>query len=374
MGEPGTGFRILLRTCKWLVATGSDIPHHLPTGNAFGQRARSGVAGDAAQQTTEDLGQGHTEPFGSGFDACAMASMTAILFRGTDGLLLPLDGRAPQVFQLAAIAGCPPAIAQQGVDAAVSWGPDQLLLLQGANYAMYDLNAQSIGAMQPWPLPNGWQWVDGAVEWGEGAVMFTYGKNSVEYDGKGYSAPSPLQWPGWPPAWNDGVDDMLNTGDGYLYFFRGGEAVALSISSGTMAGAPYAISGKQGGGMPDPTPSDNTSAAWCIMGAQGLANGGGKANIGKIEPKGGPSGTYFEDEATDNARVSEIRVWGTSVVKAIQVVLATKDGGQYEQPVHGDPSGQPAVFTLNTDECLVGINGASNGSSGDFVYAPVPHH
>ena len=202
------------------------------------------------------------EPYGSTATACAMyGPLGPAFFAGSKMLVLPLSGGDVAEYDLAQIPGCPRELIASGIDAAVDAG-DVILLFIGASYSEFDLINGTLSDMQPWPLPEGWKWVDGGVPWGEGSMLLSYGLEAVIYDGEAYSEPFSMAWPGWPETWNDGVDDMLAPGDGQIYFFRGGEASILSLTSQTMTGAPFPVSGGQQADYAPQPPGNDPGRTW----------------------------------------------------------------------------------------------------------------
>lgn len=305
--------------------------------------------------------------FGTNMSASAVYQVgTDVFMDGTNALLYKQSGGAQDPFSLKTVEGWPAAWNNGGVDAAFSAGYGDLVLVHGRSLLHYDLVEQTMSAPEAMELPSHWEFVDGAAPWSGSEILMTYGLECITYDlsTNTYRTIEKLSSrSGWPAAWNDGIDDILENPDGTLNFFRGGEVIVYDKGSAQFMGSPASVAegadGKAG-----------SAKGWCAMGAPpGGPDEETKPNFGTVGPEGGPSGTAFTDQQINGARLSEIRVWGKFIVNAIQVVLATPDGGAFEGEVHGEPSGQPAVFKLEPDECLTAVSGFSNGNMGDYVYA-----
>ena len=87
---------------------------------------------------------------------------------------------------------------------------------------------------QTWP---GMIWTDGidaAVNWGNGKIYFFKGGQYIRYDIEDDSAdsgfPRSINQQTWPGLiWTDGFDDVVNWGNGKVYFFKGSEYIRYDI-------------------------------------------------------------------------------------------------------------------------------------------------
>lgn len=127
------------------------------------------------------------------------------------------------------------------VQAAVSWGPDQLLLFQGKEYVVFDPVKNSCSAISTWGgWPVEWQGqVDAAVQWDENKIMFFLADDYVLFDMQTQSYSEPdliINWEGWPANWNDGISSALNIRDGFIYFFRNAEFLAFDLEKNSFVG------------------------------------------------------------------------------------------------------------------------------------------
>ncbi|MBK7383632.1 MAG: hypothetical protein IPI81_09890 [Flavobacteriales bacterium] len=309
--------------------------------------------------------------FGTNMSAAAVYQVgTDIFMDGSSAMLYKQTGGAQDPFSLSSVQGWPSSWTNGGVDAAFSAGYADLVLIHGRNMLHYDLVEQTMTGPTAMELPPTWQFVDGAAPWTGSDFLLTYGMECIAYnlEANTYRTIEKLNsHGGWPVTWGDGIDDVLENADGNLNFFRGGEVIIYDKASAQFIGTPASI--LEGGAGSSGT--SGSASSWCALGAPsgGKEDGETKPNIGSVAPAGGPSGVAFTDQQIPGARLSEIRVWGKFIVNAIQVVLTTPDGGVYDGEVHGDPSGQPAVFKFEPEECLTAVSGFSNGNMGDYVYA-----
>jgi|GEM_PF-6367148 len=319
-----------------------------------------------AQSATWDL----PGRFESGIAAATPYGPTTDLFiLGTLGLVhSTLDG--PQdPFELSQISGWPKAWSQRGVDAAFTPQPGLITLTQGRQAINYDLAQQRMSFPKSLGLPTTWKGIDGAAAWNATTVLITYGNERALYNPRSNtcSALGKLSdWPGWPNAWSDGVDDIVEVNGGMLYFFRGKEVLCFDIRNERFVGMPRGMSAS------DLAAGQAASASvWCALDAPVIAADAeqAKLNLFDLPVVGGSGGINFKEPIQPSARLAEIRVWGRWQVNAIQAVLAEPNGQLFPQAVHGQPQGTPAVFKLDPGECLKAVSGAYKGSMGEHLHA-----
>jgi len=125
----------------------------------------------------------------------------------------------------------------------LNWGNGKAYFFQGSSYVRYDITAGRADTGYPkaidsqtWP---GMIWTDGidaAVNWGNGKAYFFRGGEYVRYDIQADRAdpgyPKPINSQTWPGMiWTNGVDAVVNWGNGKAYFFRGGEYIRYDIQA-----------------------------------------------------------------------------------------------------------------------------------------------
>jgi murein DD-endopeptidase MepM/ murein hydrolase activator NlpD len=126
-----------------------------------------------------------------------------------------------------------------------SWKVSTVFVFKGNQYLKFDLGS---GVAAGYPrglhdansefkgLPAGWTSIDAAVNWGNGKVYIFRGSQYVRWDialnmmeANYPMALDAAHWPGWPPAWNAGIDAAINWGNDKVYFFRKGEYLRYDI-------------------------------------------------------------------------------------------------------------------------------------------------
>jgi len=325
---------------------------------SFAQRGRvntgSAVAGGPASWTIP-------EPFASKLDAATLFGPSQVaLFSGNQMMVYAPGGEAEQPVPITKIAGWP--IGATGVDAACPYGASKLLLITGTRALEYDLPTAAITAQFNWPLPGGWQYVDGAVDWGGSQILVTYGLQYAIFDAStgAFSQPASLAWSGWPQAWNDGIDDVLNINDGQFYFLRGGEVISYNPQTSAFAGPPAKIASSVAAVKKPEVP-------WCLI-ANPENPGFGQLTDAKTQAAGGAAGNDQVIKLNRGSRVAEVQVYGAWMISGLAFVTETSDGRRTTSTVFGRASGLPKVFALQPDECITGFSGAYGGSSGDYIY------
>ncbi|MCX7635727.1 MAG: hemopexin repeat-containing protein [Syntrophales bacterium] len=134
-----------------------------------------------------------------------------------------------------------PGLPWTDFDAVLNWGGGIACFFKGGEFVRYDMRKDRAEPNKPmkineqsWP---GLVWTDGidaAVNWGNGKIYFFKGGEYIRYDiqknraDHGYPKPiNPHTWPGL--IWTDGIDDVVNWGNGKVYFFRGNEYIRYDI-------------------------------------------------------------------------------------------------------------------------------------------------
>jgi matrix metalloproteinase-14 (membrane-inserted) len=137
----------------------------------------------------------------------------------------------------------PGVIWMDGIDAVVNWGNGKAYFFKGGQYIRYDIKADRADPGYPkninaetWP---GVIWTDGidaVVNWGNGKAYFFKGGQYIRYDIKADRAdpgyPKNINAETWPGViWTDGIDDAVNWGNGKAYFFKGGQYIRYDIKA-----------------------------------------------------------------------------------------------------------------------------------------------
>jgi hypothetical protein len=140
-----------------------------------------------------------------------------------------------------------------GIDAAVNWGDGFVYLFKGNRYWKYDALRERVDTVAPRKISEGWPTlpadfaagIDAAFNSGSGRAYFFKGDRYVRYDVENdrVDAPDPGTspyprriadangWRGLSAAFHTGIDAAVNSGDGKVYFFKGGEYARLSFAS-----------------------------------------------------------------------------------------------------------------------------------------------
>jgi len=134
-----------------------------------------------------------------------------------------------------------PGLNWKDIDAVVFMGNGKVCFFKGKEYIQYDINADKADPGYPKPI-NDQTWpglkftdgVDGAVNWGNGKIFFFKGPEYIRYSiSKGradFGYPKLIGERNWPGMiWTDGIDDVVNWGNGKAYFFKGNEYIRYDI-------------------------------------------------------------------------------------------------------------------------------------------------
>ncbi len=130
-----------------------------------------------------------------------------------------------------------------GVDAVVNWGNGKAYFFKDSQYIRYDVKADRADPGYPKPINSetwpGIVWTDGVdavVNWGNGKAYFFKGSQYIRYDVKADRAdsgyPKPINSETWPGIiWTDGVDDVVSWGNGKAYFFKGNQYIRYDVKA-----------------------------------------------------------------------------------------------------------------------------------------------
>ena len=125
----------------------------------------------------------------------------------------------------------------------VNWGNGKAYFFKGSQYIRYDIQADRADPGYPksinsetWP---GIIWTDGVdavVNWGNGKAYFFKGSQYIRYDVQADRAdpgyPKSINSETWPGIiWTDGVDDVVNWGNGKAYFFKDSQYIPYDIKA-----------------------------------------------------------------------------------------------------------------------------------------------
>ena len=137
-----------------------------------------------------------------------------------------------------------PGLIWTDFDAVANWGNGKAYFFKGSEYIQYDMDADRADPGYPQPISEkvwpGMPWkegLDAVVNWGDGKVFFFKGGEYLRFDIKKNRAdsgfPKPINAKNWPGlVWTNGIDDALNWGNGKVYFFRGREYIRYDIDKG----------------------------------------------------------------------------------------------------------------------------------------------
>jgi len=133
-----------------------------------------------------------------------------------------------------------PGLIWMDPDAVVNWGDGKAYFFKGREYIRYDIEADSADPGYPKPIDDktwpGMIWTDGldaVVNWGDGKVYFFKGGYCIRFDirknraDKGFPKPIYSHFRGL--IWADGIDDAVNWGNGKVYFFRGRQYIRYDV-------------------------------------------------------------------------------------------------------------------------------------------------
>lgn len=148
------------------------------------------------------------------------------------------------------------------IDAAVNWGNGKVYFFSGNQYYRYDTRVDGIDPGYPKPITiwfsgasadfaNG---IDAAVNWGNGKAYFFRGDQYVRYDMSdavdsveaGYPKPIAGNWGGVGvgSTFASGIGDIVNYGNGKVYWFKGDQYARFDLGSkGMDADYPKPIAG-----------------------------------------------------------------------------------------------------------------------------------
>lgn len=137
----------------------------------------------------------------------------------------------------------------EGIDAALNWTGDKVFLFRGSDYLRYDIPANRVDTGYPLRIGEFWPGlaqhgfdagIHAAVNWDNGKAYFFKGSQYLRYDMQGdhvddgYPLPIAGNWPGFAEAgFADGIDTVINWGNGKAYFFRGDQYLRYDIASDT---------------------------------------------------------------------------------------------------------------------------------------------
>tara|TARA_R110002072_G_scaffold37715_18_gene109971 strand:- start:13266 stop:16391 length:3126 start_codon:yes stop_codon:yes gene_type:complete len=284
------------------------------------------------------------------------------------------------------------------VDAALDIDQESFLLFKGNVFVTVNkATLQSTSGAAQW---NGWPgfWknkIDAALQWNDGSYVFIKGLQYVSYNPRSKQTSRPNQLnrlAGWPSTWSGSIDAAFNGKDGYYYFIRKGEILAMDSNNLSIAiGYPKKLSGAQSGiiiqntNMLTPqntnanitinnninnTKNSMNTGDWCPVGVPDASTSPDGGNIAPVttELAGGTGGEKFSDKLVRGVRVKEVRVWGINTIQALEIVTISKEGFVTEGGPKGFAFGKPKVFSLVPGECINGIEGTWDGTSGKLIH------
>ncbi|WP_341532124.1 hemopexin repeat-containing protein (plasmid) [Nostoc sp. UHCC 0302] len=145
-----------------------------------------------------------------------------------------------------------------GVDAVINWGNGKAYFFKGNQYIRYDIAEDKADTGYPMSIKDNNYWpgldafadgVDAVINWGNGKAYFFKGNQYIRYDiaedkadaGYPMSIKANNYWPGLD-AFADGVDAVVNWGNGKAYFFKGNQYIRYDIAEDKAdAGYPMSI-------------------------------------------------------------------------------------------------------------------------------------
>jgi len=134
-----------------------------------------------------------------------------------------------------------PGMIWTDIDAVVLMGKGKVCFFKGKEFIQYDIIADKADpgypkliSEQTWP---GMIWTDGidaAVNWGDGRIFFFKGGEYIGYDISAGRAemgyPKQINARNWPGMiWTDGIDEVVNWGNGKAYFFKDYEYIRYDM-------------------------------------------------------------------------------------------------------------------------------------------------
>jgi len=131
-----------------------------------------------------------------------------------------------------------------GIDAIANWGNGKAYFFKGSQYMRYDIRADRVDPGYPQPINSktwpGIIWTDGVdavVNWGDGKAYFFKGDQYIRYDIQADRAdpgyPKLINNETWPGmVWTDGIDDVVVWENGKAFFFKDDQFIQYDIASG----------------------------------------------------------------------------------------------------------------------------------------------
>lgn len=325
-----------------------------------------------------------------------MPSITATAFVNGNTIYYVSDSEGVQEGALSLYGDGLPT-SWNGITGAARWDDSTIMLFNGNDYALFDINAASITFRGPFPnVPTK---VDGVSNWGDSQILFFSGSQYVIYDKDEQSITSSLNIADFEGYSLGTPDAVVNGDDGFMYFFSNGRFQALDMNSQsfgdvvtlarTSGGLPPVASGSSSlppvGSSSSLSPKQDTppvtsqrqefveeetgidTSNWCFVGSP---RGNSDADLVSDETavKGSDIGNSSEDDAEPGTRVAEIRVWGGRVVSGMQTVLQNEDGEMLELPVMGTKKGRMQNFIVPEGDCIVGVDGQFAGEYGQYIH------
>ena len=132
-----------------------------------------------------------------------------------------------------------------GIDAAVNWGNGKLFFFRDNQYVRYDIAADQVDSGYPLPIAGNWpgfsetgfaDGIDAVVNWGNGKAFFFRSNQYIRYDiasdktDSGYPLPIAGNWPGFSEAGFAGsLNAAINWGNGKAFFFRGDQYLRYDV-------------------------------------------------------------------------------------------------------------------------------------------------
>src|ERR1043166_2757166 len=165
----------------------------------------------------------------------------------------------------------------------------KLFFFKGGQFIRYDFATGRVDPGFPKPIAGNWRGfppscdsgVDAAVSWGDGKAYFFRGGEYLRYDiagdrvDPGFPKPIAGNWHGFPAGWGSGIDDVVNWGNGKVFFFKGGEYLRYDVDADSVdPGYPQSIAGGNWKNFPAAWDSDIGAALPWTFGRAFLFKGG----------------------------------------------------------------------------------------------------